>query len=411
MLALVDGVPRTLTLDQFIRHWITHQIEVIAAAPRYRLRKAEERAHILRGYLKALDALDEVIALIRAQRHVDDARDRPDGAARDRRDPGHRDPRHAAAPPRRPRAAEDHRRVRRADARDRRLQRHPRQRAAAALDRQRGARRDRRRSTATSGAPIFVPWDGDVTDEDLIAEEDVVVTITRGGYAKRTSPTSTARSGAAARACGARPAAGRRRRALLRRRPPTTGSCSSPTRAGSTARRPTELPDAGRDARGQHVANLLAFQPDETIAQVLDDPRLRGRALPRARDPRGPGEEDPARRSTTPTAAAASSRSTCATTTSSSRRPLVTDDDDLLLVSPQGHVGAVHRRRRHAAPDGPRHLRRHRHALPRRRRSCSRWTSSRPDTYVVTVTDGGYAKRTRSTSGPPRAAASSASAR
>ncbi|MSY41380.1 MAG: DNA topoisomerase 4 subunit A, partial [Actinobacteria bacterium] len=74
MLALVDGVPRTLTLEQFIRHWITHQIEVIQRRTRYRLRKAEERAHILRGYLKALDAIDEVIALIRASSTVDDAR-------------------------------------------------------------------------------------------------------------------------------------------------------------------------------------------------------------------------------------------------------------------------------------------------------------------------------------------------
>jgi DNA gyrase subunit A len=74
MLALVDGVPRTLTLEQFLRFWIAHQIEVIQRRTRYRLRKAEERAHILRGYLKALDALDEVIALIRASATVEDAR-------------------------------------------------------------------------------------------------------------------------------------------------------------------------------------------------------------------------------------------------------------------------------------------------------------------------------------------------
>ncbi|MFM8531348.1 MAG: DNA gyrase subunit A, partial [Ilumatobacteraceae bacterium] len=74
MLALVDGVPRTLSIEQFVRSWITHQIEVIQRRTRYRLRKAEERAHILRGYLKALDALDEVIALIRASATVEDAR-------------------------------------------------------------------------------------------------------------------------------------------------------------------------------------------------------------------------------------------------------------------------------------------------------------------------------------------------
>ncbi|NUQ97722.1 MAG: DNA topoisomerase 4 subunit A, partial [Streptomyces sp.] len=74
MLALVDGVPRTLSLDAFIRHWVTHQIEVIVRRTRFRLRKAEERAHILRGLLKALDAIDEVIALIRRSDTVDIAR-------------------------------------------------------------------------------------------------------------------------------------------------------------------------------------------------------------------------------------------------------------------------------------------------------------------------------------------------
>jgi DNA gyrase subunit A len=88
MLALVDGVPRTLTVDQFISNWVAHQIEVIQRRTRFRLRKAEERAHILRGLVKALDMLDEVIALIRRSPDVDEARDRPDGAARDRRDPG-----------------------------------------------------------------------------------------------------------------------------------------------------------------------------------------------------------------------------------------------------------------------------------------------------------------------------------
>ena len=74
MLALVDGKPRTLALDQFIKYWIGHQIEVIQRRSRFRLRKAEERAHILRGYLKALDAIDEVVALIRASATVEAAR-------------------------------------------------------------------------------------------------------------------------------------------------------------------------------------------------------------------------------------------------------------------------------------------------------------------------------------------------
>jgi DNA gyrase subunit A len=65
MVALVDGVPRTLTLDQFVTNWIAHQIEVIQRRTKFRKRKAEERAHILQGLLKAIDRIDEVIALIR----------------------------------------------------------------------------------------------------------------------------------------------------------------------------------------------------------------------------------------------------------------------------------------------------------------------------------------------------------
>src|SRR5690606_13402959 len=75
MLALVDGVPRTLTIDAFVRHWVDHQLEVIVRRTRYRLREAEREAHILRGYLKALDQLDAVIALIRAAADVDAARE------------------------------------------------------------------------------------------------------------------------------------------------------------------------------------------------------------------------------------------------------------------------------------------------------------------------------------------------
>src|SRR5665811_124090 len=74
MLAIVDGVPRTLALDGFVRHWVTHQVEVIQRRTKYRLREAERKAHILQGYLKALDALDEVIALIRRSPDVEAAR-------------------------------------------------------------------------------------------------------------------------------------------------------------------------------------------------------------------------------------------------------------------------------------------------------------------------------------------------
>ena len=117
MLALVDYVPRTLTIDQFISNWVAHQIEVIQRRTRYRLAEAEKRAHIYRGLVKALDALDEVIALIRRSPDVDEARKGLMELLDIDDDPGQRDPRHAAAPAGRPRAPEDHRRARRARAR------------------------------------------------------------------------------------------------------------------------------------------------------------------------------------------------------------------------------------------------------------------------------------------------------
>ena len=157
MLALVDGVPRTLSLDAFIRHWVTHQIEVIVRRTRFRLRKAEERAHILRGLLKALDAIDEVIALIRRSDTVEIARDGPDGPAGDRRDPGQRDPGDAAAPAGRPGAPEDHPGARRTPGEDHRVQRDPRlARCASAASSARNWPRSSR-SSATTGGPSWCP--------------------------------------------------------------------------------------------------------------------------------------------------------------------------------------------------------------------------------------------------------------
>ena len=112
MLALVDGVPRTLRLDQLIRHWVTHQIEVIVRRTRYLLRRAQERAHIVSALLKAIDRIDEVIALIRASESAAAAQQGLMDLLEIDEDPGPRDPRHAAAQARRPGAAAAHRRVR-----------------------------------------------------------------------------------------------------------------------------------------------------------------------------------------------------------------------------------------------------------------------------------------------------------
>ncbi|MFN8167955.1 MAG: DNA gyrase subunit A [Candidatus Nanopelagicales bacterium] len=269
MIALVDGIPRTLPLDGFIRHWLTHQIEVVVRRTRYRLRKAEERAHILLGLLKALDALDEVIALIRASATVDDARtglmallevDEVQATAiLDMQ------LRRLAALERQKIIDEyDELQARIADYNDI-LASEPRQRSIVSeeLAEITAKYADERRS-------VIIPWDGEVTDEDLIAEEDVVVTITRGGYAKRTvaSLYRAQRRGGK----GVRGASLRGDDVVEHFFVTTTHHyLLFFTNKGRVYRaKAYELPDSGRDARGQHVANLLAFQPEETIAQVLD---------------------------------------------------------------------------------------------------------------------------------------------
>ena len=269
MLALVDGVPRTLSIEQFVRSWITHQIEVIQRRTRYRLRKAEERAHILRGYLKALDALDEVIALIRASATVEDARTGLMGlleidelqatAILDMQ------LRRLAALERQKIIDEfDELMAKIADYNDI-LASEPRQRAIVSEELAEVVNDfgDDRRTQ-------FVPWDGDVTHEDLIAEEDVVVTITAGGYAKRTKTDLYRAQRRGGR--GVRGAALRQDDVVEHFFVTTTHHwiLFFTTKGRVYRAKAYQLPEAGRDAKGQHVANLLAFQPDEQIAQVLD---------------------------------------------------------------------------------------------------------------------------------------------
>ncbi|MGW0434598.1 DNA gyrase subunit A [Micromonospora sp. NPDC003197] len=271
MLALVDGVPRTLNLAQFIRYYVHHQIDVIRRRTAYRLRKAEERAHILRGLAKALDALDEVIALIRRSPTVDEARqglmqlleiDEIQATAI-------------------------------LDMQLRRL---------AALERQKLidelakieieiaefkdilAKPERQRKIVSEELGEIVakwgderrtkilPYEGEVSMEDLIAREDVVVTITRTGYAKRTK-VDLYRS----QRRGGKGVSG----ATLRQDDIVSHFfvCSTHdwilffTNKGRVYRaKAYELPEASRVAKGQHVANLLAFQPGEQIAQIIEIP-------------------------------------------------------------------------------------------------------------------------------------------
>ena len=268
MLAIVDGVPRTLRLDQMVRLYVEHQVEVIVRRTKYRLRKKEERAHILRGYLKALDALDEVIALIRASDTVESARSGLMGlleideiqatAILDMQ------LRRLAALERQ-KIIDEYNQIMTEIAELEAILASPerqRQIIAEELTEVVDKHGDDRRTK-------IIPFDGDVSIEDLIAEEDVVVTITRTGYAKRTKVDlyrSQRRGGK-----GVQGAALKQDDIVAHF---FVGSTHNWilffTNKGRVYRaKAYELPEANRAARGQHVANLLAFQPDEKIAQVI----------------------------------------------------------------------------------------------------------------------------------------------
>lgn len=268
MLAIVDGVPRTLSLDGFVRHWITHQISVIVRRTQFRLRKAQERLHILEGYLKALDALDEVIALIRRSPTVDEARKglmdllgvdevQADAilALQLRR----------LAALERQKIMDEHAELtaRVTDLQDI-LDTPARQRSIISSELQKIVDKygDDRRTR-------IVAFDGEMSMEDLIPEEDVVVTITREGFAKRTR-TDNYRS----QKRGGKGVRGTQLRGddVVEHFFVTTTHhwLLFFTNLGRVYRaKAYEIPEGGRDAKGQHVANLLAFQPEEHIAQVL----------------------------------------------------------------------------------------------------------------------------------------------
>jgi DNA gyrase subunit A len=268
MLSIVDGVPRTLRIDQLIRLYVVHQLDVIVRRTTYRLRKANERAHILRGLVKALDALDEVIALIRASQTVDIARagliellDIDDIQSQAILDMQLR----RLAALERQRIVDDLAKIEAeiADLEDI-LAKPERQRAivhdelAELVEKYGDDRRTR-----------IIPADGDVADEDLIAREEVVVTITETGYAKRTKSDlyrSQKRGGKGVMG------AGLKQDDIVKHFfvSSTHDWILFFTTQGRVYRaKAYELPEASRTARGQHVANLLAFQPEERIAQVI----------------------------------------------------------------------------------------------------------------------------------------------
>ena len=270
MLALVDGIPRTLSIDGFITNWVTHQIDIIVRRTQFRLRKAEERAHILRGYLKALDSLDDVIALIRKSATVEDARD---GLIK----------------------------LLKIDERQARAILNMQLRQLAALERQKiideaaeleiqitefqriiGDEKAQRDIVSSELAEItnkygderrseiMLGYDGDVSIEDLIPEEEMVVTLTQGGYIKRTRSDNYRVQHRGGR--GVKGASLRADDVVQNFIVSTTHHwLMFFTNTGRVYRSKVyEVQESGRDSKGQHVANLLALQPEEYVVKVLD---------------------------------------------------------------------------------------------------------------------------------------------
>ncbi|MCR6712181.1 MAG: DNA gyrase subunit A [Demequina sp.] len=268
MVALVDEVPRTLSIDAFVRHWVTHQIEVIQRRTEYRLREAEREAHILRGYVKALDLLDEVIALIRRSPNVDEARE---GLMK------LLDVDEVQA------TAILNLQLRRLAALERQKIEDDFAKLMAEIEELKSilASESRQRTIISEELAEIVrkygderrteisPFDGSVDFEDLIAEEEVVVTITSGGYAKRTRSDQYRAQRRGGK--GVRGATLRSDDVVSHFFVTTTHHwLLFFTNLGRVYRaKAYELPEGGRDSKGQHVANMLAFQPGEEIAQVL----------------------------------------------------------------------------------------------------------------------------------------------
>ena len=394
MLALVDGVPRTLRLDEFIRYYIEHQVEVIVRRTRYRLAEREKRAHILQGYLKALDALDAVIALIRASKTPEEART---GLMQ----------------------LLDVDEIQANAILDMQLRR------IAALERQKindeyealmadivllneilaseAKQREIIKSEllelgekyADERRTQIVLAESDLSVEDLIPDQEVVVTITRSGYSKRTKADLYR-----AQRRGGKGVKG----AALKQDDLVDHFFTASTHdwllfftnKGRVYRAKVhELPDTGRDARGQHVANLLAFKPDETIAQVISlreyDPThylviatksgmVKKSPLIEYDSPRAGGLIAINLKDEDEVVSAA----------------LITNDDEILLVSKHGMS-----LRFSAAESSFRSMGRSTSGVIGMKfraddqlLTMAAISGSSPDQYVLTATDGGYAKRT-----------------
>jgi len=396
MLALVDGVPRTLSLDAFIRHWVTHQIEVIVRRTRFRLRKAEERAHILRGLLKALDAIDEVIALIRRSDTVEIAR----GGLMDLLEI---DEIQANAilemQLRRLAALERQKIVQEHDELQVKINQY--NEILASPVRQRGIVSDELAAIVDKYGDDrqtkLIPYEGDMSIEDLIAEEDIVVTVTRGGYVKRTK-TDDYR----AQKRGGKGVRGTK----LKEDDIVDHFFVSTTHhwllfftnKGRVYRaKAYELPEVGRDARGQHVANLLAFQPDEAIAEILAIRDYEAAPYLVLATKSGLVKKTPLKDYDSPRAGGVIAinlrEREDGTDDELIGAELVSADDDLLLVSKKAQSI-----RFTASDDTLRPMGRATSGVKgmsfREADELLSMNVVRPGTFVFTATDGGYAKRT-----------------
>jgi DNA gyrase subunit A len=392
MLALVDGVPRTLTLDAFVTNWIAHQIEVIQRRTAYRLRIAQERVHILIGLLKAIDRIDEVIALIRAsasasiaQQGLQDLLEIDEIQAQAILD---MQLRKLAALERNELQSQHDKLMAEIADYESILASPERQRSIVSDELADVVAKfgDERRST-------IIPDENDVNNEDLIAVEDIVVTLTADGYAKRTKAALYRAQRRGGR--GVKGAALKQDDVVAHFFVTTTHHwLLFFTNQGRVFRvKGYELPDAGRDARGQHVANLLQLGPDEFVAQVLDlrdyeqSPYLvlatRNGTVKKTRlteydSPRSTG------------LIAINLRDDDSVVSAQ----LVSDTDDVLLVSKNGYSVRFNASDATLRPMG----RSATGVIGMRFKSEEDYLLSlevaKEDAFLVTVTDGGWAKRT-----------------
>ena len=265
------GVPRTLSLKATIAAYIEHQVQMITRRTRYRLRKAEERAHVLEGLIVALDHLDEVIALIRnaasAEAALGELRERFELSEVQARAILDMQLRRLAALERQ-KILDEYAQLQDLinDLRD--ILDHP-ERVNAIIVEELTELRDKFGDTRRTR---IVPGEGDLDMEDLIAEEEVVITLTRAGYVKRVRASEYR-----TQKRGGRGVSGTALKEddIVRDLLVTTTHhfLLFFTNQGRVYRiKAWQIPEKSRTARGTYVANVegLALQEGEKIAAVVD---------------------------------------------------------------------------------------------------------------------------------------------